>query len=127
MMSEHLRRAEATFLEQYSDWLQMVQESMVQVTGFYREGFEENGDRLLDSTTRESSLFSSQTVTMAYLFGQEEEWKQDLEAFERATEEVRSLIEAETMSSAEKMRYVASVYMPVLKRWKLRVTALARK
>ncbi|MGY4688949.1 hypothetical protein [Salibacterium sp. K-3] len=122
----HLEQAERDFLETYSRYLETVQEGVASVAYFYREGLEENGDRLLAEMLDGFAPLSGYNATMTHLFVQKADRGGEMAAFHEKLEEARAI---PAMDSASwKLKALTTDFIPAFQRWKLIVqTGVSRQ
>ncbi|WP_158736774.1 hypothetical protein [Alteribacillus sp. YIM 98480] len=121
-MSQRLREAERVFLKRYKEWLHTVEEGLSSVAYFYREGHVENGDRLLVQMMEGFAPFSSDNMTMRYLFAEKVEIAEEMQHFHEKVENAKSISSYDTSNA--RLRFVASDLMPAFQRWKLLVQSV---
>ncbi|MFB4165239.1 hypothetical protein ACE1TI_15855 [Alteribacillus sp. JSM 102045] len=121
-MSQRLREAERVFLQRYKEWLDTVEEGLSSVAYFYREGHVDNGDRLLIQMMEEFAPFSSDNMTMRYLFVEKEEMAEDMENFHDKLENAQNISSCHT--TEQRIRFLASDLMPAFQKWKLLVQSV---
>ncbi|WP_156911644.1 hypothetical protein [Salibacterium aidingense] len=122
-MAEQLEQAEQEFLEHYLGYLQTVEEGIGSVAYFYREGFEENGDRLLNQMLDGFDAMSSGSMTMDYLFAQKAGLKGEMETFHEKIEEAKTI--PSLSGPEEKMQALTAGFTPAFQRWKVFVENMA--
>ncbi|RSL35089.1 hypothetical protein D7Z54_00495 [Salibacterium salarium] len=120
---ERLEKAEQQFLQNYKEFLQTVEEGIGSVAYFYREGFEENGDRLFTQMMEGFDPISSDNMTMLYLFSQKKELGSEMQVFHEKVEKAKKI--EELSSIEEKMEQLTSEFMPAFQRWKILVDNVA--
>lgn len=121
-MAKSLEQAELDFLARYSDLLDTLEDGFSSVAYFYREGFEESGDRLLLQMLDSVLPYSPENMTMAHIVSEREEHQQVLKQFYDAAAKAGNALEEKNRS--EKMVYLSTVLLPVFQRWKLLVDGL---
>lgn len=121
-MAKSLEQAELDFLARYSDLLDTLEDGFSSVAYFYREGFEESGDRLLLQMLDSVLPYSPDNMTMAHIVSEREEHQQVLKQFYDAAAKAGNALEEKNRS--EKMVYLSTVLLPVFQRWKLLVDGL---
>lgn len=121
-MAKSLEQAELDFLVRYSDLLDTLEDGFSSVAYFYREGFEESGDRLLLQMLDSVLPYSPENMTMAHIVSEREEHQQVLKQFYDAAAKAGNALEEKNRS--EKMVYLSTVLLPVFQRWKLLVDGL---
>ncbi|MFB5660932.1 hypothetical protein [Alteribacillus sp. HJP-4] len=120
-MTGALQQAERDFLEQYLEWLIIVEEGLRSVTSFYHDNLTENGDRLLKQMMDGFTPFSPENMTMQQVFGREEETTAVMEKFYEKVLQAAKMAEHEEGSRQERMQMVAGELLPIFQRWKLLV------
>ncbi|RSL29978.1 hypothetical protein D7Z54_28590 [Salibacterium salarium] len=118
-MAQRLEQAEQQFLDNYKEFLQTIEEGIGSVAFFYREGFEENGDRLFTQMMEGFDSISTDSMTMLYVFSQKKELDAEMKAFYEKVEEAKRV--QELPSIEEKMQRLTSEFMPAFQRWKILV------
>lgn len=121
-MAKSLEQAELDFLARYSALLDTLEEGFSSVAYFYREGFEESGDRLLLQMLESVLPYSPENMTMAHIISEREEHQQVLRHFYEVTAKAGSKLEDKNRN--EKITYLSTVLLPAFQRWKLLVDGL---
>lgn len=121
-MAKSLEQAELDFLARYSDLLDTLEEGFSSVAYFYREGYEESGDRLLLQMLESVLPYSPENMTMAHIISEWEEHQQVLRHFYNVTAKAGN--ELEEKNRNEKITYLSTVLLPAFQRWKLLVDGL---
>ncbi|SDH20068.1 hypothetical protein SAMN05192534_102151 [Alteribacillus persepolensis] len=116
-MSRRLQEAEHVFLKRYNKWLQTVEEGLASVAYFYREGHVDNGDRLLLQMMEGFQPFSSDNMTMRYLFVEKEGLEEEMIIFHDVVEKAKGV--PSFASAEERIRFIAQELIPSFQRWKL--------
>ncbi|RKD76535.1 hypothetical protein ATL39_0754 [Sinobaca qinghaiensis] len=121
-MAKSLEKAELDFLATYSALLDTLEDGFSSVAYFYREGFEESGDRLLLQMLESVLPYSPENMTMAHIVSERGEHQKVLKQFYQTTAEAGKMLE--TKNRHEKITYLSTVLLPVFQRWKLLVDGL---
>ncbi|WP_018921957.1 hypothetical protein [Salsuginibacillus kocurii] len=118
-MAENLSVAQREFLLRYQDWLKTVEEGISTVVGFYREGFVEEGDRLLTQMMAGFVPFDASNMTLRSIFALEEETEQQLLRFDEMVKKAQQI--TELTSAEERLVFISREVMPVFQSWKVLV------
>ncbi|WP_100400235.1 hypothetical protein [Bacillus sp. FJAT-44742] len=124
-MSQQLRESERKFLRLYMEWLNTVEEGLMSVSSFYREGHTDSGDRLLAQMMEGFVPFDASNMTMKYIFGREEKNEEELNRFQEVVEKASAI--EELNEEGERFRFLTKEIIPAFQRWKLIVWQVAGK
>ncbi|SFQ10904.1 hypothetical protein [Salibacterium halotolerans] len=112
-----LEQAEQEFLKQYLGYLETVEEGVASVAYFYREGLDENGDRLLRQMLDGFSPLAGGNATMSHLFVHKADRSGEMDAFHQALENAMTIPDMD--SSRWKLSALTTNFLPGFQRWRL--------
>ncbi|MFD2705601.1 hypothetical protein [Salibacterium lacus] len=112
-----LEQAEQDFLKQYLGYLETVEEGIASVAYFYREGLDENGDRLLQQMLDGFTPLAEGNVTLMHLFGQKADRGAEMDAFHEKLGKARAIPDMD--SATWKLSALTVDFLPGFQRWRI--------
>lgn len=110
------------FIRRYEEWIDQVVDALMMVVQFYRDGHEEQGDRLLTETMAGFDRFGEENMTMQSIFGENEEHLREWDFFQQ---QINETLEVPTLEDpVEKISYITKRTLPAFHRWNTVVRSL---
>ncbi|ADU31839.1 hypothetical protein Bcell_3598 [Evansella cellulosilytica DSM 2522] len=116
-MSQHVKVAQRTFLENYLKLLQEVEGSFSFVLDCYKQGNEDIGDRLLQQMMMGLLPYNTENMTVASIFGHDDASMEALRVFHKEVH-IAIKIDEEMATAEEKSRFVHEVMQPRIQQWR---------
>ncbi|AXF56302.1 hypothetical protein [Salicibibacter kimchii] len=112
---EILTAKQQRFIRRYEEWIDQVVDALMMVVQFYRDGHEEQGDRLLTETMAGFERFGEENMTMQSVFGQSEEHLHEWDLFQQ---QINEALEVPAFAEPfEKIGHLTKGTLPAFQRW----------
>ncbi|QQK81568.1 hypothetical protein HUG20_17720 [Salicibibacter cibi] len=119
---ETLTAKQQRFMRRYEEWIDQVVDALMMVVQFYRDGHEEQGDRLLAETMAGFERFGEENMTMQSVFGRDEKHLHEWDLFQQ---QINETLEVPTFSEpVEKVGHVTKRTLPAFQRWRTIVASI---